>query len=156
MPDTVRRPFDTYDLGLIAFAAQADLLVHQDPAAEQRNWLDSFTCQTITALTESSPELRERAYPDWTPEDGDIPDAEDLRAGILERIRDDIICELTAAYEVGEDPFTGAPVVKPSRPNRDRPSRAPEYPGIGNATVPACRTVPLPAEAHPCGDTGDV
>ena len=34
-----------------------------------------------------------------------------MRDGILERIRDDILCELPDGYDVGCDPATGAPTL---------------------------------------------
>ena len=70
----------------------------------------SFTSQILTALTEDDDELRDRAFPDWEADDEEI-DADTIRDGILERIRDDILCELPSGYDVGCDPATGAPTL---------------------------------------------
>ena len=107
--------FDIYETGLIAYAGQVDELLSQhrgtDAIDKPLLWADSFTSQILTALTEDDDELRDRAHPDWDPDDEDEPDAETIRDGILERIRDDIVCELPAGYDVHCDPATGAPTL---------------------------------------------
>lgn len=103
--------FDAYELGLIAFAAQADLLTTVAPT-QTRTWQDSFTAQMVTALTETAAELRERAFPAGA--DADDIDADSIRESIIERICDDVLCELSPAYDVGEHPDTGAPILEPA------------------------------------------
>ena len=106
--------FDSYATGLIAYAAQVDelLSLHRgtDTIDKPLLWADSFTSQILTALTEDDDELRDRAFPDWEDDDEEI-DVDTIRDSILERIRDDILCELPNGYEVGCDPNTGAPTL---------------------------------------------
>jgi hypothetical protein len=106
---------DTYHTGLIAYAAQVDELLSTHRGVDTIDapllWADCFTSQIVTALTDDDEELRDRAYPDWDPDVEDEPDVETIRDGILERIGDDILCELPAGYEVGCDPDTGAPTL---------------------------------------------
>lgn len=103
-----------YELGLVAFAAHADLLTQRHQPAENRAWQDSFTAQIITALTETDDELRGRVFPEGFDPAGFDPadiDADSIREGIIERICDDVLCDLSPTYEIGEDPDTGAPTL---------------------------------------------
>lgn len=108
--------FDSYEIGLIAYAAQVDevISVHRgiDTIDKPLLWADSFTSRVITALTEDDDELRDRAFPDWDADDCDTddePDVDTIRDGILECITDDILCEMPDGYEADIDPATGAP-----------------------------------------------
>jgi len=108
--------FDSYELGLIAYAAQVDevISVHRgiDVIDKPLLWADSFTSRIITALTEDDDELRDRAFPHWdtaaADPDGE-PDADTIRDGIVECILDDIVCEMPEGHAAGFDPATGAP-----------------------------------------------
>jgi len=108
--------FDSYEIGLIAYAAQVDevINVHRgiDTIDKPLLWADSFTSRIITALTEDDDELRDRAFPDWAADGGDAddePDVDTIRDGILECITDDIECEMPDGYMSEIDPITGAP-----------------------------------------------
>ena len=106
--------FDSYQIGLIAYAAQVDelLSVHRgiDTIDKPLLWADSYTSRVITALTDDDDELRDRAFPDWDA-DLDEPDVDTIRDGILECITDDILCEMPEGYETGIDATTGAPTL---------------------------------------------
>jgi hypothetical protein len=59
--------FDSYEIGLIAYAAQVDevISVHRgiDTIDKPLLWADSYTSRVITALTDDDDELRDRAFP---------------------------------------------------------------------------------------------
>lgn len=132
--------FDSYATGLIAYAAQVDelLSLHRgtDTIDKPLLWAGSFTSQILTALTEDDDELRDRAFPDWEADDEEI-DADTIRDGILERIRDDIVCEL---------PATSA---APATPTANSSPRAYRRSCRGS---PAATTSPEPSsKAHSAG-----
>ena len=107
--------FDSYETALIAYAACVDEVLSNHRGTDTIDtpllWADSFTARMVTALTEDDEELRGRACTDWDPDDEDAPDADTIREGIIERITDDILCEMPEGYQAGYDPATGAPTL---------------------------------------------